>query len=183
MSVIMMVIVVMRRRRASLNGRVCAAFGVERRFKRNEPGPEALGHRLDDGIAADAQRLRQEFGRQMAITEMPSDAHQRQRVGRPDFRQRLGGRDHFDNAFVLEPQTVAATQHRGFPEVEQEFEAADPGHDEAPAIAVVEIEHHSVGRRASPLAGGDDFVSAQHHRLSAAQKGHVGQGSLRSDRF
>ena len=166
--VIMMMIVVMRFRRARLGLHVCAAFGVERRLERNDPGPQALGHRLDHGIAADAQRLRQEFGRQMAIAEMPGDACQRQRVSGPDLRQRLWRRDHLDNASILESQTVAAAQHRGFREVEQEFEAADAGHDEAPAIALVEIEHHRVGRRAGPLAGGDDFVGAQHHRLSAA---------------
>src|SRR5271166_664762 len=139
---IMMMIVVMALRRARLGLHICAAFGVERRLERNDPGPQAFGHRLDDGIAADAQRLRHEFGREMTIAEMPGDACQRQRVSGPDLRQRLGRRDHLDNASILEPQTVATAQHRGFPEVEQEFEAADAGHDEAPAIALVEIEHH-----------------------------------------
>ncbi len=153
---IMMMIVAVGRARLGLH--VCAAFRVERRLERNDPGPQALGHRLDDGIAADAQRLRHEFGRQMAIAEMPGDACQGQRVGGPELRQRFGRRDHFDYASVLESQTVAAAQHRGFPEVEEEIEAAHAGHDQAPAIALVEIEHHCVGRRAGPLAGGDDFV-------------------------
>ena len=69
-------------------------------------------------------------------------------VGGPDLRQRLGRGDDFDNAPVLEAQTVAAAQHRGFREVEQEGKAADAGHGHAPAIALVEIEHHRVGGRA-----------------------------------
>jgi hypothetical protein len=84
----------------------------------------------------------------MAVAEMPGDAGQRQRVSRTDLRQRLGRRNHFNDAPVLESQTIAAAQHRRFREVEQEFEAADPGHGEAPAIAFVEIEHDRVDRRA-----------------------------------
>jgi hypothetical protein len=118
----------------------------------------------------------------MAVAEMPSDARQRQRVGRTDLRQRLGRRNHFNDAPVLESQTVAAAQHRGFSEVEQEFEAANAGHDEAPAVAFVVIEHHRVGRRARPLAGGDDFVGAQHCRLSAARAAASSADPIRSTR-
>ena len=104
----------------------------------------------------------------MAVAEMPGDAGQSEPVGGPDLRQRLGRGDDFDNAPVLEAQTVAAAQHRGFCEIEQEGKTADAGHGHAPAIALVKIEHHRVGRRARPLAGGNDFVSTQHRRLSAA---------------
>ena len=103
------------------------------------------------------------FGRQMAIAEMPGDAHQRRGLGGPDLRQRFGRGDHFDDASVLKPQPVAAAQHRRFREIEQEFEAADAGHGDTPAIAIVESrarpcrpERPTNGRR-------DDFVSAQHH--------------------
>ena len=48
---------------AALGLRISPAFGIERRLKCDHPSPETLGHRLDDGIAADAQRLRQHFGR------------------------------------------------------------------------------------------------------------------------
>jgi hypothetical protein len=114
---------------------------------------------------------------------MPSYSRQRERVGGPDLRQRLGRRHHLDNAPVLEAQTVASAQHRGFREVEQEFEAADAGHGEAPAIALVEIEHHRVDRRPGPLAGRDDFISAQHLRLSAARKRRVVRDPIRPRRY
>ena len=48
---------------AALGLRISPAFGIERRLKCDHPSPETLGHRLEDGIAADAQRLRQHFGR------------------------------------------------------------------------------------------------------------------------
>src|SRR4029077_4753455 len=72
-----------------------AAFGIERRFERDHARAETLRHRLDDGIAPDAQRLWRYFGRQMPVAEMPGDAGQRQGIGGPDLRQRFGFGDHF----------------------------------------------------------------------------------------
>ena len=99
----------------------------------------------------------------MAIAKVPGDAGQRQWVGDPDLRQRLRFGEHLDQASVLEPQPVAAAQHCRFGEVEQEFEPADAGHGDAPAMALVEVEHHRVGRSARPMACGYDFVSALDH--------------------
>ena len=127
--------------------------------------PETLDHRLDDEVAADAQRLRHDFGRQMAVAEVPGDTGQGQWVCGPDFRQRFGLGDHLNQTPVLEPQTVAAAQHRRFPEVEQELEPAHAVHDDAPAITGIEVEHDRVRRNARPLSGRDDFVSAQHRCL------------------
>ena len=168
--VIMIVIVTLAARGGgvALNLHVSAAFRIERRLERDHARPETRGHRLDHGIAADAQRLRQYLGWQMAVAEVPGDAGHRQRVCGPDLRQRFGLGDHFHQAPVLEPQTVAAAQHCRFREVEQEFEAADSGHGDAPAIARVEVEHDRIRRSARPMAGRDDFVSAQHHCLSGS---------------
>jgi hypothetical protein len=166
MFVIMMAVVVVAPRGARFGFRVSAALGIERRFERDDPGPKSFGHRLDDLIAADAQRLRQNFYRQMAVAEMPGDARQAEPVGGPDLHQRFGRGDDLDYSSVLEAQSVAAAQRRGFREIEQECETADAGHGQPPAIAVVKIEHHRVGRRAGPLAGRYDLVSTQHRRLS-----------------
>ena len=166
--VVMMVVVVMRvimavARRAALGLGIGAAFGIERRLKRDHAGAQTLDHCLDHRIAADAQRLWHYLGRQMAVAEVPGDAGQGQRVGGSDFRQRFGLGDHLNHAPVLEPQPIAAAQHCRFREVEQEFEPADAGHGDAPAMALVEVEHHRVGRSARPMACGYDFVSALDH--------------------
>ena len=160
--VVVMSVIIIGVRASALGLHIGAAFGIEGRLERDHPGPETLGHRLDDGIAADAQRSWHEFGHEMAVAEVPGDADQRQRVGGADLRQRFGRGQHLDDASVLEPQSVAAAQHRCFREVEQEFEPADSGHGDAPAVALVEVEDHRVGRNTRPMAGGDDFVSAQH---------------------
>src|SRR5580704_3790168 len=94
---------------------------------------------------------------------MPGEACERDCVGGPDLGHRFGLGDHLDHTSVLEPQTVAAAQHRRFWKIEQEFETADAGHGDAPAVTLVEVEHHTIRRGARPMAGRDDFVSAQHH--------------------
>ena len=138
---------------------ISAALGIERRLERDHTGAQTLDHRLDHRIAADAESLWHYLGRQMAVAEVPGDAGQRQRVGGSDFRQRFGLGDHLNHAPVLEPQPVAAAQHCRFREVEQEFEPADAGHGDAPAITRVEVEHDRIRRSARPMAGRNDFVS------------------------
>jgi hypothetical protein len=49
--------------RPALGLRIGAAFGIERRLERDHAGAKTLDHRLDHGIAADAERLWQYFGR------------------------------------------------------------------------------------------------------------------------
>ena len=117
--------------------------------------------------------LRQ-FGRQVAVAEMPGDAGQRGGVGGADFGQRLRRGDDLDDAAVLELQAVAGAQHHRFRQVEQEAEAAHAGHGEAAAIALVVIEHHGVGRLARPLSGGNDGMSVQHE---ASKEGRWAVGS------
>jgi hypothetical protein len=172
----MIMTVVVRVRGAALGLHVGAAFGIERRLERDHAGAKTLGHRLDDGVAADAQRPWRYFSRQMAVAEVPGDAGQGQRVGGSDFRQRFGLGDHLNHAPVLEPQPVAAAQHCRFREVEQEFEPADAGHGDAPAITRVEVEHDRIRRSARPMAGRDDLFSAQHHCLSGLDGRIMGNG-------
>jgi hypothetical protein len=164
--VMMIVVVIAPLSHALLGLHVSAALGVERRLKLDDPGAKTFGHRLDDRIATDAQCSREDFGRQVAIAEMPGDTGEIEPIGSPYLRQGLGRGDDLDNASVFEAQAVAAAQHRCFGEIEQEGKAANAGHGQPSAIAVVKIEHHRVGRRAGPLAGRYNFVSAQHHRLS-----------------
>ena len=145
MIMIMPMPVTMRVTNTALGLHISAALGIERRLERDHPRPEAFGHRLDDGIAADAQRLRQYFGRQMAVAEVPGDADQDHRINGPDLGQRFGLGDHLDHAPVVEAQPVAAAQHCRFRKVKQEFEPADARHGHATAMALVEVEHHRVG--------------------------------------
>ncbi len=61
-------------------------------------------------------------------------------------------------------QGVAAAQHRRLRQVEQEGEAADAGHDETAAVALVELEHDAIGRRSLPRPRGKNPVRPQHRQ-------------------
>ena len=143
-----------------------AALGIERRLDLEDAGPQPLHHRLDDMVAADAQSLRHDLGRQMPVAEMPRDPDQMMRIAAADFEQRLGRGDHFDQAAVLQHQRIAAAQGDGIFEIEQELEPARPRHRHPPPVPVVEIEHHGIGGGIRPAMLAQDFCGADHEDFS-----------------
>jgi len=144
------------------SGGIGAAFGIERRLDFDDARAEALDHLLDDMVAADAQALRHDLGRQMAVTEMPGDPHQMERIGAAYLNQRLGRGDHFDQAAILQHQRIAAAQRDGVFEVEQEFQPARARHRHPPPVPVVEIEHDGVGGGVRPAMLAQNFGRADH---------------------
>jgi hypothetical protein len=152
------VIVTVDRRRRDIGAALRVEGGLDRGHFRAEPAR----HILDHMIAPDAQALGQEFGRQVAIAEMPGDAHERRRVGAADFSELFGRGDDFDDAPVLELEPVAGAQHHRLGQVEQEGEAANARHRNAAPVALVVIEDDGVGRFAGPGAGGTDGMSVLH---------------------
>ena len=141
-----------------------AALGIEGSLDLDHAAAQALHHRLDDMIAANAQALRHQLGRQMAIAEMPGDADQMMRIGALDLEQRLGRRHHLDQPAVFQHQRVAAAKRDGILQIEQEFEAARARHRHASPVTVVEIEHDGVGRRFGPAMLPLD-LRGPHHAL------------------
>ena len=152
--------------------RIGAAFGIERRLDLDDPRAQPLHHRLDDVIAADAQALRHDLRRQMAVAEMPGDPDQMQGIGAADFEQRLRGRHHLDQPSVFQDQRITAAQRDRVLQIEQEFESARARHRHTPPVAVVEIEHDGIGRGVRPAMLAQDLCSADHmgmfHSNSAA---------------
>ena len=141
-----------------------AAFRIERRFDLDDPRAQSLHHRLDHVIPADAQALRHDLGRQMAVAEMPGDANQMQGIGAADFDQRLGGRHDLDQAAVFQHQRIAAAKCGGVFKIEQELEPARARHRHPPPVPVVEIEHDGIGRRFAPAMLLTDLGRADHGR-------------------
>ena len=144
---------------------VGAAFGIEWRLDLDHAAAEAAHHLLDHMIAADAQPLCHHLHRQVAVAEVPGDAHEMQVVAAADFQQRLRGCHHLDQPPVVQHQRVAAAQRDHLGQVEQELQPARTGHRHAPAMAVVELEHDGVSRLAVPARSGLDGGGAQHQRL------------------
>lgn len=146
-----------------MGGGISAALGIERRLDLDDAGAEPGHHRLDDVIAANAQTLRHDLGRQMAIAEMPGDPHQMERIGAADFDQRFRGGDHFDQAAVLQHQRIPTPQGDGVLQIEQEFQPARARHRHTPPMPVVEIEHDGIGCGVRPAVlalnlGGADHI-------------------------
>src|SRR4051812_8334482 len=73
-----------------------AAFGIERRLDLDHARTKSSHHRLNDVITPDAQALRRDLRRQMAVAEMPGDPNQMMRIGPSNFGQRLGSCKHLD---------------------------------------------------------------------------------------
>lgn len=149
---------------------VGAALGVEGGAHEGDGVGAELLHQLDQHvIIADDERVGVDLDRGVAITEVPGDAGEAQRLGDGEAGEALGFGDDADEAAVVEFEAVAIGERRGVGEIEQEGEAADGRHGEASAVAVVEIEDHLVigvgdGNRA--LAGGN---GAQHGGLGSGE--------------
>jgi hypothetical protein len=148
-----------------MHGGISAAFGIERRLDFNNTRAEPGHHRLDDVVTADAQALRHDLGRQMAVAEMPGDPHQMERIGATDFDQRLGSGDDLDQAAIFQHQRVAAAQCYGIFQIEQEFQPARARHRHPPPVPVVEIEDDGVGRGVRPAMLALNFGGADHVTL------------------
>jgi hypothetical protein len=129
---------------------VGAAFRIERRLDLDHASAEPSHHVLDDMIAANAQSAPGDLSRQMAVAEMPGDANQMLRILAADFHQWLRRSHDFDQPAVFEQQRVAAAQCDGMLKIEQESQPARARHRHSPAVAIIEIEHHSIGRRFAP---------------------------------
>ena len=162
MVIMPMVIMPMRLRSGRLQ--ISPALRIERRFDLQHLRAEALRHFLNHMVASNAQAPRRDFGRQVPIAEMPRDAHRQRRIRAADFRQRLRRCDDFDDAPVFKHDRVAASEHHGVRQIEEEFQTAHPGHGDAAAMALLGIEHDRIGGLAAPGAGGFDVMGGQHGR-------------------
>src|SRR5215831_8148763 len=142
---------------------VGAAFGIERRADLAHLRAQAFQHVDDDMIVADQDAALVDLRRQVAVAEMPGETREGGGAAAAHFDQVLLGGAHLDEAALLQPEAVAAVQHDGLDEIEQEVEAAIAQHAQAAAVAVVEQKRDGVAAFARrPVAGTDDFGGALH---------------------
>lgn len=163
MIVVMIMPVGMRLMRMLVRGTgVGAAFGIERRLDLDDARAKALYHRLDNVIAAYAQGLWHDLGRQMAVAEVPGDPDQMMRIAPLDLDQRLGRRHHVDQPPVLEHQRIPSAQRDGVLKIEQKLNSARARHRHPPPMPIVEIKDDGIGRRFLPAMLAQDFGRADH---------------------
>jgi hypothetical protein len=153
MVMMMIIMPVMMRLRSLCIG---PALGVEGGLDGSHLPTKALHHRLDHMVAADAQALPRDLHREMPVAEMPGEAQEMLRAFGADFRQRLARPHHFHHAAVFQLQGIARAQGHRLGQVEQDIQSAHGFQREAAAMAIIEIEHHRIGRFPAPISPGDD---------------------------
>jgi hypothetical protein len=144
-------------------GRIGAGFGIEGRLPLLGMAAQALDHLRDYMIKADAYLAREELHRQMAIAEMPGDAHQRILVMSVDVEHPLRHGPHSHQAPIFEPQRIARPQGNGLRQVEHDLGAGNGFEQEATPMPMVMIEQHGIrGIGIEPITGGNVFSGADH---------------------
>jgi hypothetical protein len=93
---------------------------------------------------------------------MPGDPNQMQWIAAADLDQRFRGCDDFHKPPILQRQRIAAAQHRGILEIEQEFKPPRRRHRHPSPVAIVEIEHNGIGGRLVPAMPGQDSGGSDH---------------------
>ena len=114
-------------------------------------------------VEADEDAAGLEFGRQMAVAEVPGQPHQRGRAIGADFQQGFGGGAHQHQRAVRKPQAIAFAHNLRLGQVEHEGAAAVGVEQLAAAEAVVEVQGDRVGGSDVEGAGWDDGAGDREH--------------------
>jgi len=155
-----------------LGGFIGAALRLERRIDDIDGGPQTARHLFQYRITRDADAVREQLGRDMAIAEVPGETRQMVRVVCINLGDRLLGSDHGDDAAIVQSETVAVLQAGSLNKVEQEHHVALATHGDAAPMAAVMRQYHAVGgARDVPGAGGQKRAGVDHDRLLEAQGG------------
>ncbi len=143
MIVVVMIMVVSRRR-------IGAALGIERRLDRRDLDSERRQHRLDGGIGAEADPVRQHLRRKMPTADLQGGPNEIARRSTAKFDEMFRCGDDVHKASVIEHEGIAATQHDGLREVEFDREAAHAARLQSGSVPVGKIQHHRIGRHGGP---------------------------------
>jgi hypothetical protein len=160
---------------------ISATFGIETGLDHPQFRAKALQHILDHMVAAEADAVAGDLGWQMAVADMPGEAQQILRGCSTDFDECLGRSDDFNKSAIIKHERITAAQCDDVIKIEQEIEPARPGHADAAAVAVVEIENNRISRFNRPASGGLHGKCAQHLKSSHGPDGS-GQGACRTSR-
>ncbi len=107
---------------------------------------QSTNHALDHVVGADPQPVAVEFRRQVPVSKMPGNAHQRVSIRGGDLRQLLQRRQHRHDTAVVQPQPVAILQIGNLRQVQHEGKAITAVQFHAPSSPVLDIQHHTVDR-------------------------------------
>ena len=136
--IVMMMVVIVR-------GAVCAAFGLERSLDFMQRGSETLQHFLNYVIWPNAEYVSANLGRQVAISKVPSEAHQLMAVFVTDFHQQFAGCGDPKPGSVIELEAIAVGHGDRLWQIKQNVFSLVRGKADASSMTRVEIERESAG--------------------------------------
>ena len=165
MAVVMMMVVMMMV--VIVHGVVCAAFGLESCVDFLERGSETLQHFLNYVIWPNAEHVPANLGRQVAISKVPSKAHQLVVVFVTDFHQQLACCGDPKPGSVIELEPVAVGHGDRFWQIKQDVFSLVRGKADASSMTRVEIERERACRSfLRPMSGRAMNRSVMHRRLN-----------------
>ena len=157
----------------------CARLRIERCIDYRAPAAQARNHLLQHVIAADAQPVADDLHIGVAVAEMPSQLHQRERRPRRDLGQRLGLPCHQHDPAIVEHDAVAVAQRDGLVQIQQKLGPMLALEHDAAAMPVACIEHDEIdGDHGVPEACTANGPAALHACLGSA---HNGAGKINRD--
>ena len=146
---------------------VGAALGLERTLDLADLRTEPLQHVGDDVIAPDPEPGRPDLGLEMAIAEVPGEAHQMTGVAAADLGKLLRLGDDLDQPVIIEHEGIAMGERRAFGEIDQQRLAADRRHRPPTPAPVLKIQDDAVGERfAGQLGGTKKAMGVMHGTLN-----------------
>lgn len=164
MAVMVMPVMVMAVRHRHFVG---AALGLERTLDLADLRTEPLQHVGDDVIAPDPEPGGPDLGLEMAIAEVPGEAHQMTGVAAADLGKLLRLGDDLDQPVIIEHEGIAMGERRAFGEIDQQRLAADRRHRPPPPAPVLKIQDDAVGERfAGQLGGTKKAMGVMHGTLN-----------------
>src|SRR5579872_1490932 len=118
-------------------------FRVEWRLHVIHMAAQTLDHLADHMVITDADPIAEQLHWQMAVTQVPGDAHHLCLIMRMDFEQLLWPRADAHHA-RLHSKSVPLPQPRGLRQIEQHLPALLCAQYNAPTVSPVEIHEHTI---------------------------------------
>jgi hypothetical protein len=118
---------------------VCAALGLEGNLHFDEIRPETEEHVLNHMVGPNAEDLVPNFRGQMAVSQMPSKAHQLLRISVPDFDDDLRRGLDLQPPPVFQLQAISVCHRDGFRQVEKDILALICNQANAAAVTRIKI--------------------------------------------
>ena len=128
----------------SIAGRIGARFRIERSLDDTHWRSKFAQQRLQGGIRPQADAIRQDLHRHVAVAERPRDASKLRGVVHPCFDQRLRLGDDLDQITGFEHQRIAAAQDRGLNKFDREPGSLDTGKRATAAPPALLVEDNGV---------------------------------------